>query len=883
MRSQSMSGTPGDEDRAPPTPAWRRYRSLWGPRVAEDVDDELRFHIEMRVADYVARGMTEPEATRLALSRIGNIDRARRDCLVIGHQRNQRMLRTQVIDALRQDTRFALRSLARRKGWTPIVVLTLALGIGANTAVFSIIDHVLLRPVTYPAAERIVVPFLEMKPPRTLTVGPSARIVRAWRGNTQTLEAIEGIAARDVMYSVPGEAPVVLHSASVTPGFPSFAGEVPILGRSFVEDDGKPGAEPVAALSEGLWRTRFGGERDVLGKQLVLDGVPHTIVGVMPSSLRLPSRLQVSTDVWTALDLTGPNAGGEALGRLREGTSAQAAQQELDAIMSRLEGEEGAIFTTRLSGLTEMVSYRDSLWMFAVAVALVLLIACGNVAHMLLAQAAARERELAMRRALGAGRGRIVRLLITESIVIAAMGCAAGVLVAWAGLELLMTVRPPALTHLAGVGLDARALGVAAALSLITGVAFGLFASMHALRRPAQEILKGSGTAASASRRHHRMRGFLVVSEIAVSAVLLVGASMLLRTVWNLQQLDPGFDPRGVHAMRLNLPFERYEQDVVRDAFYRDLIERAKRIPGIADATVAGATPPGTTVIFGVLEAEDRPFTERPRAAMIPVNYIRPDYFRVLGMRFVEGATVRDTTEVVINQAAARVLWPDGAAAGRRFRTSARGAWMRVAGVIADEASAGFVEPAVPMVYIPNSAPMPAHLIFRTTPGSQPIGELRQLVMSMDPLLSAATVASLEQSLSRLVARQQFTMTLLVVFTAIAVLLSAIGLYGVMSYAVAQRTREIGVRVALGATQQQIARGVVASGLRWTAIGLIVGVAGAWWATRVIESLLFGVAKIDAVSFAAGSVVLIAITLIACMVPARRASSVDPIIAMRVE
>ena len=874
------------DDPAPRTPAWRRYMSLWGPRVADDVDDELRFHIEMRVADYVARGMTEADAARLALSRLGNIDRARHDCLAIGHERNQRMLRTQIVDSFRQDALFAIRSLARRRSWTPIVVLTLALGIGANTAVFSIIDHVVFRPVSYPAAERIVVPYIAMKPPQTLSFNASGRIVAAWRRDAQTLDGVEGITARQVMYAIPGESPIVLRGVAATPTFPQFAGERPILGRAFVEADALPGAEPVVVLSEGFWKARFGGDRGVIGTRMTLDGVGHTIVGVLPSSLRVPSRVQDVTDIWTPLDLSGPNAGGEAIARLKPGISIAAATAEMDAILSRMDGEEGRIFRTELHELTEMVTFRKSLWMFAVAVALVLVIACGNVAHMLLAQATARERELGVRRALGAGRGRIVRLLITESLILSAMGCAAGVLVAWAGLKLLLAMRPPSMTDLAGVTLDGRALAVAIGLSVITGIAFGVFSSMHAMRRPTQEVLKVSGTSASASRRHQRLRGLLIVSEIAISAVLLVGASMVLRTVWNLQRIDPGVDPRGVYSMRLTLPLTRYDLGKA-GAFYAELIDGARRIPGVTAATVAGNGPPNANLIFGVFEPEDRPFTERPKNNRIFANHVRPDYFATLGMRFVEGGTFRDTVvsagEIVINQAAARVLWPDGAAVGRRFRTSAKEPWRRVTGVIANEVTAGFGRPAEPMLYIPEGQPVPAKLIVRAVPGVDPTDRLRQLVMSLDPLVSGASVKSLEADLARLTAREQFTMTVLLVFTTIAVLLSGIGLYGVMSYAVAQRTREIGVRVALGATRRQIAGGVVSSAMRWTLLGIVLGAAGAWWATRFIESMLFEVARTDAISFTVGAVVLVAIAMLACLVPARRAAGVDPIIAMRVE
>jgi putative ABC transport system permease protein len=338
--------------------------------------------------------------------------------------------------------------------------------------------------------------------------------------------------------------------------------------------------------------------------------------------------------------------------------------------------------------------------------------------------------------------------------------------------------------------------------------------------------------------------------------------------------------------MRLSLPLSRYDRGEV-SAFYADLLERTRRIPGVTGATIAANGPPNAGLIFGVMEPEDRPFTERPKNNRIFVNYVRPDYFAVLGIRFIGGGAFRDTVtaagEIVINQAAARVLWPDGAAVGRRFRTSAKGPWLRVTGVIADEVTAGFGRPAEPMLYIPEGQPVPARLIVRAAPGVDPTDHLRQVVISIDPLVSGASVSSLEADFARLTARQHFTMTVLMVFTGIAVLLSAIGLYGVMSYAVAQRTREIGVRVALGATRRQIASGVVSSGLRWTLLGIGFGTAGAWWATRFIESMLFGVARTDAISFGVGAVVLIGIALLACLVPARRAAGVDPIIAMRVE
>jgi putative ABC transport system permease protein len=871
---------------APPTPPWRRYLSFWGPRVVEDVDDELRFAWEMRVQEFIARGMSEDDARRAAAA--GGFDRARAHCLSIGQQRTRRMLWAQTVDALRQDFTFAVRGLARRKMWTLVAVMTLALGIGATTAVFSVVDHVLLHPLGYPAEERIASAMLEMRPPRTMTVGPRAPIVAAWRKQSRTLEALEAVEGHEVTHVNSGGSAVVLQAAAITPGFASFAGTRPLIGRDLTESDALVGTEPVVLLAEHTWRTLFGADRDVLGRRIVLDGVAHTIVGVMPSRLRAPAMVQSRTDVWLPMTSTA-NGLITALARLRPTVSVAAVQTELDDILAQTaeEGEGGSrrsIFQSKLVPVTELVKFRDSLFMFSVAVVLVLFIACVNVAHLLLGRAAARNREVAVRRALGAGRARVVRLLLTESALLAGLGGILGVAIAWVSLRVLLTLRPPALAQLAATRLDTRALAVTAAVSIVAGVVFGIVAALHALRREPQNVLKGAALSV-ATGRGVRARGVLVMTEIAVSAMLLVGATLLIRTVINLQRIDPGFDPHGVYTMRIQVPFDRYKSDINRAAFYDELALRARSIPGVQSSTIASNAPPRSNIVFGALTAEGR--APDSKGGAIAVNYVRPNYFSVLRARFISGGSFRDastsSTEVIVNRSAAATLWPGATAVGKRLRYSPREPWLTVVGVVDDDATTGAgIGRREPMLFILERAPMPATLIVRA-PDIDPRPLLRQLLVSMESKMPSPQVTSLAAELARQTAQQRFTTAVLSIFAAIAVALSAIGVYGVMNYTVSERTREIGIRVALGASSAQIAGAVARGALLWIALGIGLGLAGALWEVRLVKAMLFGVAETDLASFVLGGLGLLVVALIAASIPTRRATAVDPLIAMRVD
>jgi len=496
---------------------WRRYLRFWGPRAEADVDDELRFHIEMRVHDYMARGMTEAEARAATARRLGDLATQRAECLTITTRRERRMTRAQLIDAFAQDISFAVRTLGRQRGWTVVAVLTLALGIGANTAVFSVVNSLLLHPLPYPHADRIAILFQEPTQGNqtglSVMVTPRPALVQAWRENSHSFEDIEAYATTDkTLLPARGEAASV-HVAAIMPGLPRFADQHPLIGRSLTAADVNDRAH-VAMLGEGIWRSRFGADPKVIGQLLTLDGALYTVIGVMPAAFRLPKTFQTSTDVWLPLDLHDDKIGVSSMARLRPGARIDAAQRELDSISARADAKRGGTvrFKAKLVPPAQLVNFRDSLLLLSAAVALVLLIACANVAHLMLARAATRQRELAIRAALGAGTGRLVRQLITESLVLATAGCVGGLVIGWAGLHALVALRPPNLSELDAARIDVPTLLVTIALGVLTGLAFGVVGAIQSSRHSTHESLKAGTLSTSHSRRQNRLRGLLVVS-----------------------------------------------------------------------------------------------------------------------------------------------------------------------------------------------------------------------------------------------------------------------------------------------------------------------------------------------------------------------------------
>ena len=874
---------------------WRRYLRVWGPRAEADVDDELLFHIDMRAREYMQRGMSEADARVAATRRLGDLASARRECIVITSRRERRMTRAQVIDAFVHDVRFAWRTLGRQKGWTIVAGVTLALGIGANTAVFSVVNALLLHPLPYPDADRIAIVYQQPtqgnETGMRVFVNPQPEVVRLWRENARAFEAVEPYTAADQALRAVDGTQSTVRVASVLPSFAAFSGTRPIIGRTFTEADVAQG-ERVVVLSEPFWRSRFGGDTALIGKPITLERQPYTVIGVMPVGYRLPRLSEAVSDVWMPLDLRADAHGLSVIARLRPNVTMAVAEKELNAIYTRSElaKRNQGDFTTKLSSPSELVSFRQSLVLLSAAVALVLLIACGNVAHLLLARTAARQRELAIRAALGASRVRIVRQLLTESLLLSAAGCVGGVMVGWLGLHALVAMRPDTLPELAAARIDRMTLLVTAALAAVTGLVVGSLGALHALRHSAHDALKAGALALSQSRGQRRLRSLLVVSEMAVSTVLLVGATLLVRSIIHLQSIDPGFDPHGLYAIQVNLPRATYSTPAARGAFTQQLAERVRAASGVGGVSIAAGAPPSRSFMIGALQIEGQPDPAPGTTAFVDYNGVGPEFFRTMGIKVLEGTTITDTTrgarQALVNAGFAKKYWPSGSALGKRFRVVYDGKeqWSTIVGVVGDAFTGGLTsEGGTPMLYIAAMDLYAPVLIVRVAPGADPIANVRALIAQADPSLSPATVSNIETAMERTVSGPRFTMLLLVVFTGLALVLAAVGLYGVMAYAVAQQTREIGIRIALGATRGNIATSVLRRGVAMAFAGAIVGVIGARWGSKLLEHLLYGVARTDSTSFAIGVVLLMLTAVVACLVPMRRAVSVDPLVSVRAD
>jgi predicted permease len=868
-----------------------RRRDRW----ERDVEDEITLHLTLRAEQLAAQGAAPEDAYREAVRKFGPLRESRARLVDAASHREHRMQRTEFFSDLRQDLAFALRTLGRQKGWTAVTVGTLALGIGAATAVFSVVSSLLIHAVPYPGADRVMV--IDRQPSKGNNTGMSISmtapppIINAWRAHARGFEALEPYGLSNDLLGTTGE-PAKVVTTRILPSFVGFAGQRPITGRLFTPAEASS-RTPVALLSEALWRTRFGGA-DVLGHTISINDSTYTVIGILPADLRVPRRGRVSTDVWLPLDTSDTRIGLLAVGRLRKGVGIAAAQRELDTLAARTNiYPAGAMpFVTRIERPTELVAFRDSLLMLTGAVALVLLVACANVAHLLLARAATRTREFAVRAALGAGRGRIFRQLLVESLALTFAGSAAGLVVGWLGLEGMIALRPAGMTELDGSTLDSTTLLVAVGVTIATGVAFGVMGAFQSSRTSTHETLKAGALSTSHSRRSERWRSLLVVTEMALSATLIVGATLLVRSVRNLQHTDLGFEARGLYAVDLKLPPKRYATPVARATFVTSLVSKLETLPGIQQVGLSALSPGSRSFSVGVFEVEGEPAAAADQGtSFIDGNGVDQSYFRTMGIPLVEGTVFTDTTEaahqVIVNERFARKQWPRGAAIGHRVRVADKGegTWKTIVGVAGDASISGPGSASdAPILYEPIGSDVGGgSIMVRATPGTDLSGAVQSFVHSLDPLLTTPDVHSMEALVAGSIAGPRFTMLLLSVFTALALVLAAVGLYGVMAYSVIQRTREIGIRVALGAQRQAIARMVVLRGLLLALVGAAAGLAGAYWATRLLAKLLYGVQPLDVPSFAVGALVLVVAAVVACVVPTRRALAVDPATAIRAE
>ncbi|HEX2187999.1 MAG TPA: ABC transporter permease [Longimicrobiaceae bacterium] len=892
----------------------RAFRFPWRSRdqIRDEVDEELRFHLDMRTAELVRRGAAEAEARAQAGREFGDVEAARRSLYRTEEVRERGRRRSEWLDELRQDLVYGARQLRRRPGFTAAAVFTLALGIGANTAVFSIVDATLLRELPYPAPERLVRLSSYWDDEPEGKISPAEYFDYADR--LRSLEAMGVYAVGPANLTGDG-APERVRTGYLTAGTLPALGVAPAAGRYFTAAEDAPGGDAVM-LGHGLWTRRWGASPKVLGSRIVVDGAPRTVVGVMPAGFRLPRDMEEgeTTELFRPLEMdraAATTARGshflEGVGRLRPDVSVEAADREIAGVAAGFSRDfpddypAGMRFGARAAPLREAVlgRVRPVLAPLLGAVALVLLIACANVANLLLVRMDARGRELAVRAALGAGRGRLVRQLLAEGALLAALGGAAGVLLAAWATRAVPLLEMADLPSAGEVRMDPAVLAFALGASLLSLLAFGLAPALHASRGRVHEALKESGRAGTGGVRRRRLRGALVAAEVALAVVLLLGAGLLIRSLAALHAVDPGFRTGGVLTTRVSLPDAAYGNDERVVGGLRELLRRVEEVPGVVEAGAVTNLPLASTLGDLNLEIEGRPLPEGAASRRADWQAVTPGYLRAVGMQVLRGRGIEPSDDerapgvVLINESLARLYWPGEDPVGRRFKLGggAGPGWVTIAGVVRDVRHAALGEPPRPEMYIPHAQfrfwngggaarGMTLAIHTRGDP-ARLAGPVREAVRAFDPDLPLADVRTLAEVRSESVARPRFLALLLGAFAAVALVLAATGIYGTLAYLVAQRTYEMGVRMALGARPSAIRRLVVREGLAMALAGVAVGLPAAFALSRLIGHLLYGVAPTDAATFVAVPLGLALTALVASYLPARRATRVDPRVALR--
>jgi predicted permease len=810
---------------------------------------------------------------------------------------------------LAQDLRYALRSLVQRPGVSSIIVLTLALGIGGTSAILSVVNTVLLKPLPYGEVERVVMVWSRWKGwDKTLV---SEAELLDYRERSETLSAIAAWAEGSVNLTGRAE-PERVRAARVTANLFSVLGVDALVGRTFVDEEDSPGRDQVAILGHSLWRRQFSGDPGIVGQAVPIDGRPRTVVGVMPAGFRLPLDYQAEgpTEIWVPLVIqrAGPDRGGHylyAAARLRAGVTAERANADLKAITTRLT-EEGLYhhemrFEAFAIPMTEEVlgGVRPALLVLLAAVGFLLLIACANVANLFLARSEARQREIAVRSALGAGRARIVRQLLVESLVLALFAGAVGAAIAFGGTRMLAGLQLSQVPRLGEIALDGRVLLATLVISLWTGLVFGLAPAIQA-SRPGMVSSLREGLGSTAGPSAQRFRSLMVAGEMALTVLLLLVATLLLRSFWALSRIDPGFQPSHVHTLRLSLPEAAYPDpgDVIR--LYQQLGERVGAIPGVERAGLIRLLPLTGTIGDWGIDVEGR--AESPGENFkADWQVATPGYFEAMGMtllrgRFLEEKDRSDAPLVaVVNRAMADRYWPGEDVVGKRFRLGGAQAarpWVEIMGLVGDSRHNAIDEPVKEKFFLPHaqfprstgSAPRSMTLVVKAR--SEPsalLGSIRAEIRALDPNLPISEVRSLEDVVAGALSEPRFTATLLVLFAVLSLILAAVGLYGVLSYLVGRRTQEIGIRRALGARSGEILEMVLIRGLRLSLAGTAVGMGLAFGLTRLLGSLLYGVQPRDPLTFAVIPAGILLMAFLSSLVPAYRAMRVDPVVALRTE
>jgi putative ABC transport system permease protein len=811
------------------------------------------------------------------------------------------------MDTLIQDIRYAIRMLRKSPAMTLVAVASLALGIGANTAIFSVVNAILLKALPYDDPDSIVLVWGNIPADGKDRSQVSATDVADWRNQNTVFEEVTTYGSFRPIMTGNGE-PERVPAMQVGDGYFKVMKGEPVLGRVFTPEEQQDGNDRVIVLSHGLWQRRFGGDPDIVGKAVLLSARAYTVVGVMPADFHsLPSTL-ISDD---RAEYYRPVAEGydeeerssrhlRAIARLKPGVTLGQAQAEMNVIAGRLEQEHPSANTgygVRLTTITEdtVGGLRQTLLLLFGAVAFVLLIACANVGNLLLARSAARQKEIAIRAALGAARARLVRQFLTESVLLSILGGGLGLLLAMWGTSLIESLGSQVTPLLSGIKIDYRVLGFTVVISLLTGIAFGLAPALHVSRPDLNETLKEGGRNSGAASSRNRLRSTLVVSEVAMALVLLICAGLLIKSVMRLRDVSPGFDPENILTMNVNLPGAKYPKPPMWVAFYNNIIKRIEALPGVQSAGVTSVLPLSSNFDGRSLAVEDRP---KPRGEELSVDLyvVTPTYLRTMAIPLMKGRPLaeQDTENqpmvALVNETMAEELWPGEDPVGKRikFPGSPRSPqpWRTVVGVVSDVKQYGLDKKEPMQIYLPE-AQYPGSfmaLVVRTSTDPQSMtAAIKNEILAVDADQAVYEIRTMEQLLSDSISLRRFSMMLLIIFAALALTLAAVGIYGVISYSVTQRTHEIGVRMALGAGRRDILRLVIGDGMALTLTGIAIGVAASFALTRLMASLLYGVSATDAAIFISIPAILTGVALGACFVPARRATKVDPMVALRYE
>lgn len=794
-----------------------------------------------------------------------------------------------------QDVRYAIRGLWQRPGFTAIAIITLTLGIGANTAIFSIINTVLLKPLPYESVNRLVVIWTSLKRADQVELSPNT--FSAIREGARMFSEIA--ASERVNLNLTGAGnPVRLEGQAATANLFPVLGIQPLLGRTFSVEEDRANAR-VAVLSNSLWQSRLGGSKEVVGSIVQLDGKAFEVIGVMPNHFQFPPPGRgAPAEVWIPRSLETEKRRDAhnllTIGQLKDGTTFDQARAEMDGLVSNwLQADPRRQGTgINLVPLHSQVSrkIRPSLLVLSGAVGFILLIACANVANLLLASATARRKEIALRFALGASRWRVVRQLLTESVLLSTLGGSFGLLLAVWGSEAIRVLGAGQIPRADEISIDTTVFAFTLALSLLTGIVFGAAPALYASRANINEVLKEGGRSSTSGDRH-RLRRVLVIAEVSLSVVLLLGAGLFIKGFWQLVNVDPGFATEKLLTVELSLTADRYAAMHSRTAFYERLLDRVATSPGVQSAAIVNHPPFSGRRGIGAFQIEGKPApTGMENTPLADFRVVSPGYFEMLRIPIVEGRTFADSDGswtqrvTIVNRAFAERYWPGENPIGMRLRGDQE--WLTVVGIAGDIRQSGLDEEAAPHVYAPyqQGALLRTGLIVRTTTDPATlVPAIQKAVNAIDPDLPIYNVRTMDESIAMSVSDRRVNLVLLSVFAITALLLAAAGIYGVVSYSVTQRVQEIGIRMALGAQRQDIVRLIVGEGMLPVALGLAVGIAGALVLTRVLGSLLAGISTNDPTMFVVISVVLGIVALLACSVPALRATRIDPMVAVRLE